>query len=269
MNEGQHPSWHKRLTTGPFQSRTFSLKHIQKIEAHIAGRTKAKRTLATRIVTGVLGAAIILLMVLVFIPQSPFHLNAGRGSITDEATEEMLTSVLPKGNQFVVNTMYDNMDRGHHELEKQAVVDPDYYRANALKRGDIVYYNGAAVNHRLQPGELSRVVGLPGETVRIQQGQLFIDGKRLDTFYGKALMGGYDRQAFLAIPESPNINHAGIMKDVFDFSMNELTIPQDAVFLVGDDWSRSVDGRITGPIPIDLINGKVVGICPSCSVGER
>ncbi|WP_135549226.1 RNA polymerase sigma factor [Paenibacillus cymbidii] len=35
------------------------------------------------------------------------------------------------------------------------------------------------------------------------------------------------------------------------------------------NWSRSVDGRITGPFPVDLINGKVVGICPSCSVDEH
>lgn len=46
-------------------------------------------------------------------------------------------------------------------------------------------------------------------------------------------------------------------------SMEEIEIPEDHVYLVGDDWSRSNDSRLFGPLPTDKIEGKVAGVVGS------
>lgn len=41
--------------------------------------------------------------------------------------------------------------------------------------------------------------------------------------------------------------------------MDEISIPEGFVFVVGDDWLRSNDSIQFGPIPVDSIGGKVMG----------
>jgi signal peptidase I len=45
----------------------------------------------------------------------------------------------------------------------------------------------------------------------------------------------------------------------FDESMDTILIPEGAVFIIGDQWWRSFDSRLFGPIPLDTILGKVMG----------
>ena len=47
------------------------------------------------------------------------------------------------------------------------------------------------------------------------------------------------------------------------YSMKEIEIPDSSVYLVGDDWFRSNDSRLFGPLPKDNIVGKLVGVLGS------
>ncbi|WP_411829510.1 S26 family signal peptidase [Paenibacillus lautus] len=46
-------------------------------------------------------------------------------------------------------------------------------------------------------------------------------------------------------------------------SMEEIEIPEDSAYLVGDDWLRSNDSKLFGSLPTDKIEGKVVGVIGS------
>lgn len=88
---------------------------------------------------------------------------------------------------IVHKALSDGMDRGKHEFwAKEVVVDPLYYVQNEMNRGDVVYYDILKAKDKLQDGHqihsntlVSRVVGLSGEKIGIEDGQIFINGKKL------------------------------------------------------------------------------------------
>ncbi|WP_297679211.1 signal peptidase I [Tepidiforma sp.] len=102
------------------------------------------------------------------------------------------------------------------------------YLFGGPQRGDIVVFHHPSGVHR---DLVKRVIGLPGETVEIRQGTVYIDGRALV-------------EPYLAAAEPP----IGDMAPV--------RIPADAYFVMGDNRNHSQDSRVLGPIPADRIVGK-------------
>jgi signal peptidase I len=42
--------------------------------------------------------------------------------------------------------------------------------------------------------------------------------------------------------------------------MVKIKIPKEHIFVLGDNWERSVDSRHFGPVPLKNIQGKVLGV---------
>lgn len=103
-----------------------------------------------------------------------------------------------------------------------------FFRFQSIHRGDIVVFH-----YPFDPREsyIKRVIGLPGETISIHDGQVSIDGKPLKEPY---------------VP--PRYRDAR--------SMPPLVIPPDEYFVMGDHRSVSSDSRSFGPVDRDLIYGK-------------
>lgn len=94
------------------------------------------------------------------------------------------------------------------------------YRRAAPKRGDVVLARGALGDGR---SIIKRVVGIPGDAVRLSDGALTVNG---------------------AAPESPTLPHAG------DPALDgEWAIGPDEFFLLGDAPAFSTDSRSFGPVP--------------------
>jgi signal peptidase I len=109
-------------------------------------------------------------------------------------------------------------------------VDTDAYRYMVPRRGDIVIFPRPVSTAGL-PFLVKRVVGLPGEEVRIQEGTVYINGRRLSEPYVRY-------QAMYEYPAQ--------------------RIPQDAYFLLGDDRNNSEDSHLFGPLTLTKITGKAV-----------
>ncbi|MBO9597396.1 MAG: signal peptidase I, partial [Cohnella sp.] len=105
---------------------------------------------------------------------------------------------------------------------------------NKISRGDIVVF--MTKNNKDQDTDIARVVGLPGETVRVEKGQVYIDNNRLDTFYGAD-----------STLDNGDSWHAVALKD------NEYYILADV------RWRGFNDSQSAGPFPKKDILGKVVG----------
>ena len=81
---------------------------------------------------------------------------------------------------------------------------------------------------------VKRVVGLPGETVEIRDGYLYIDGKKYDEPYiSDAYRNGW-------------LN-----------SFGPYTVPEGEYFVLGDHRNNSNDSRSQGSLPRDMIIGHV------------
>lgn len=80
---------------------------------------------------------------------------------------------------------------------------------------------------------IKRVIGLPGEHVQIENGNVYIDGTLLNESYLQD----------------------GIKTDSKIFS--EFTVPEGCLFVMGDNRSGSMDSREFGCIPIEKVESKV------------
>ena len=104
--------------------------------------------------------------------------------------------------------------------------------ASHLKRADII------VHAAIQGGtddRVKRVIGLPGEEVRLRDGSLYIDDEPLHEPY----LGG--------LPSSLGLD---------DRAWN---VADGAVFVMGDNRAHSTDSRDYGAVELDTVLGRVVG----------
>ncbi len=107
------------------------------------------------------------------------------------------------------------------------VVNRIAYRWSEAERGDIIVFR-----FPLNPSRrfIKRVIGLPGNTVTIRGGNVYIDGEVLDEPY-LAATPRYD---------------------------GEWVIGPDELFVLGDNRNNSSDSQNWGPLPIEEIIGKAV-----------
>lgn len=202
--------------------------------------------------------------------------------LTDEQTKPSIEMVGAKENTKLIEWGSDAMDRGNHDYNTIAhsslVVEIGYEEVN---RGDVVYYKTpeSAISKNLQLPEyyIARVVGLPGETVGIHEGQVYVDNKKLDTFYGVATDKGLKKEEYFKMAEQ-NIEDGTWTTDAkvsekeritwvnmdakeenFNTTMEPVKVSNEAVFVLVDQWWRGIDSREFGELPLKDIEGKVLG----------
>ena len=108
----------------------------------------------------------------------------------------------------------------------------EFYPFHPPQRGDIVVFDppiGA-----VEKPYIKRVIALPGETVSVRDGAVFVDGVRLDEPYLGATATRW--------PGRPD--------------EYELLVPEDHVFVLGDNRNNSTDSRSFGPVDEDAIIGR-------------
>ena len=84
---------------------------------------------------------------------------------------------------------------------------------------------------------VKRIIALPGETVRIVDGYIYVNGEKIDDITDEPMS----------------------MKNVY-YGVRELTLGEDEYFLVGDNRDDSTDSRTwgIGPVKEDQITAKVM-----------
>lgn len=110
--------------------------------------------------------------------------------------------------------------------DQRLVVEKISYKLHAPRRGDVVVLKVREGAHELL---IKRVIGLPGETVEIRNGRVFVDGAALD-------------EPYLA---QPTRGHYG-----------PVYIPPLHLFVLGDNRGASNDSRSFGPIAMKNVVGR-------------
>lgn len=109
-----------------------------------------------------------------------------------------------------------------------------------------------------EPGKsyIKRVIGLPGERVRFEKGQLYINDKAIDEPYLKEYQEALPSGTYLTTIQ----NMQGEVIDTFDLQAlpgGTTTVPEGKLFVLGDNRQNSKDSRIFGYIDADSISGNV------------
>ncbi|MGA2257812.1 MAG: signal peptidase I [Thermoguttaceae bacterium] len=104
------------------------------------------------------------------------------------------------------------------------------YRVGDIHQGDVVVFQYPRDHTK---SYIKRVIALPGDRIRISEGEVYVNGKRLQESY---------------VPS----------RFADDRSLPETVLSANEYFVMGDHRSISSDSRDFGPVDRDLIYGKAV-----------
>ena len=126
--------------------------------------------------------------------------------------------------------------------DNRVLVNKLSYRLHDIHRGDVVVFDRVTVDGQVVQHDdlIKRVIALGGEKISIKDCKVFIDGKLL--------------------PE-PYLNDYDLAQTVIEDRcrvpmMDEMIIPDDQLFVMGDNRPQSFDSRMFGPIEQNLVVGR-------------
>jgi signal peptidase I len=103
------------------------------------------------------------------------------------------------------------------------------YRLGDFQRGDVIVFH-----YPRNPEEdyIKRVIGLPGDDLKIEEGQVLVNGQVLE-------------EPYIASPPQYS---------------NSWTVPAGQVFVLGDNRNQSSDSHSWGYVPVEYVVGKALVI---------
>ena len=124
-------------------------------------------------------------------------------------------------------------------INDHVLINKIAYRTQLPKRGDIIAFQATKsmgqyiLQTNLNDLYMRRVIGLPGETVNVLGGKVYINQQPLKEKYLK---------------EKPN------------YLFSPITIPENSYFVLGDNRNDSYDSHVWGFVTQDILSGKVVRV---------
>ena len=116
------------------------------------------------------------------------------------------------------------------EDQERIFINKFVYHFESVARGDVVVFR-----YPRDPAKsyIKRVVGVPGDHIRIEHGRVYVNGRRLAEDY--------------------------VPRDfVYSHSYPEMVVPDHSYYVLGDHRSMSNDSREFGPVDENYIYGKAV-----------
>ncbi len=108
------------------------------------------------------------------------------------------------------------------------------YLFGGPKRGDVVVFRSPFDDSR---DFVKRVIGLPGDSVEIRDGLVFVNG------------AGLDEKDYISAPPSYTCRPA---------TCGPMTVPPNHYFVLGDNRNASQDSHVFGPVHKRLLVGKAI-----------
>lgn len=118
------------------------------------------------------------------------------------------------------------------EINDRLIIDKLGYKFTDPKRGDVVVFSPTdALKQQYKDAFIKRIIGLPGETVEVKNGQVIVDGEIISEKY---------------IAEEPQ------------YDWGPETVPENSYLVLGDNRNNSFDSHSWGFVPRENIIGRAI-----------
>jgi signal peptidase I len=129
--------------------------------------------------------------------------------------------------------------------DDRVLVNKLSYRLHDVNRGDVIVFDrvtssGGVVEH---DDLIKRVIAIGGDSIQIKKCEVLVNGVEITEPYLGAQTEGEDPNSRCRVADMPS-----------------LTVPNDQLFVMGDNRSESFDSRSFGPIPKKLVIGRAFAI---------
>lgn len=117
------------------------------------------------------------------------------------------------------------------QINDRLIVEKVSYHFQKPQHGDIVVFNptAALIAQNFKDAFIKRIIGVPGDTIQIKDGKVFVNGKPLTENY---------------IAQRPN------------YQFGPVTVPPDQYLVLGDNRNNSYDSHYWGFVPQDRLIGR-------------
>ncbi|MFM7577174.1 MAG: signal peptidase I, partial [Microcystaceae cyanobacterium] len=117
------------------------------------------------------------------------------------------------------------------QINDRLIVEKVSYHLTNPQRGDIVVFNPtqALIEKNFKDAFIKRIIGLPGDTVEVKQGQVYINGQVMAENY---------------IAQPP------------DYEFGPVKVPANQYLVLGDNRNNSYDSHFWGFVPREKLIGR-------------
>jgi len=140
------------------------------------------------------------------------------------------------------------------------VLDAKVLPLGEPERGDVVVFR-----YPKQPDVdyIKRVIGLPGDTVRVEGHRIWINGREMPLEPQGRYAGDANLKhagTTMALEDLDGQRHKVLLDDGGYLRSGEWRVPEDEYFVMGDNRNHSNDSRFWGTVPESNLVGKAVMI---------
>jgi signal peptidase I len=187
-----------------------------------------------------------------------------RGTIAEWTVTILLllfgTTTLVQAFVIPTGSMEDTLLIGDHLLVDKLAYAPAGAISKYLlpyqpvKRGDIIVFRYPV---DIQQTFVKRVIGIPGDRIRIVNKQVYLNGKALEEPY-KYHKTDYIDSYRDNFPGEPNVRLYEPAQEMLEHHVvnGEVVVPPNSYFAMGDNRDSSLDSRYWGFVPRENIIGK-------------
>ncbi|MGB7272543.1 MAG: signal peptidase I [Geitlerinemataceae cyanobacterium] len=153
------------------------------------------------------------------------------------------------------------------QINDRLIVDKISYHFQDLNRGDIIVFNPTKTlkQENYKDAFIKRIVGLPGDTVKIEDGRVYINEKLLEEPYtDQTENANSDGLGEILTPSGTSID---VCKNKLPYFVKQgqgstevwtATVPQESYLVMGDNRNNSYDSRCWGVVAHDDVIGRAV-----------
>ncbi|OMF36841.1 signal peptidase I [Paenibacillus sp. FSL H8-0548] len=129
------------------------------------------------------------------------------------------------------------------ETGERLIVNKILYTIREPKFGEVVVFDVPEQGRKF----IKRVIGVPGDTIKLEGDDLYINDKLIDEPYIKEAIAAAQAKGELYNQNGPNFPNTEVP---------EMTVPEGTIFALGDNRSDSTDSRVIGFVKDSEVVGR-------------